>query len=246
MTLHNETSSRKRRPSLGRVLSVLALILPIAACAKVDRMATGTTIPDDYHARHPIVLANTARTLDIFVVSDSGKLDQRQKADLEAFARLYRMRGRGQMSAMVPSNIMPSAREATLNTIRSSLAANGIKGYLLVSTFPVTDDGLASPIRLSYQQLAAKVATRCGEWPADLASGSSAVGWENRPYYNLGCSTQQALASQVDDPLDLVRPRDMELADVQMRTRAIGFIRQGTDPGTIWTTTTTNIGNLGN
>ncbi len=246
MTLQNPSSARKSKPSLGRVLSVLALILPLAACAKVDRMATGTTIPDDYHARHPIVLTNSARNLDIFVVSDNGKLDPRQRADVEAFARLFRMRGRGQLSAMVPSNILASAREATLNSIRSTLAANGVKGYLRVSTFAVADETIASPIRLSFQQLTAKVASRCGEWPADLASGSSAVGWENRPYYNLGCSTQQALASQVDDPVDLVRPRDMELADVQMRTRAIGFIRLGTDPATVWTTTNTNIGQLGN
>ena len=94
--------------------------------------------------------------------------------------------------------------------------------------------------------MVAHVASTCGEGPADLASGSSAEGWQNRPYYNLGCATQSNLAAQVADPVDLVRPRQEDPSDVAMRTRAISAVRTGTDPGTSWTLTNTNIGGLGN
>ena len=88
--------------------------------------------------------------------------------------------------------------------------------------------------------------SKCGEWPADIASGSSAEGWQNRPYYNLGCATQSNLAAQVADPVDLVRPRQEDPSDVAMRTRAISAVRTGADPGTSWSLSNTNIGGLGN
>ncbi|HEX4765570.1 MAG TPA: CpaD family pilus assembly lipoprotein, partial [Lichenihabitans sp.] len=102
------------------------------------------------------------------------------------------------------------------------------------------DPALAAPVRLSFVKLQAKLASRCGEWPEDLASGSNVDGWENRSYYNLGCATQQTLTAQMDDPRDLVRPRAEDPSDVQMRTRAIGDLRgnpvlQGTDPSTVYT-----------
>ena len=45
-----------------RLAQMLLLLLPLAACAKVDHMATGSAVPDDYRQRHPIVLANKPQT----------------------------------------------------------------------------------------------------------------------------------------------------------------------------------------
>ncbi len=85
-------------------------------------------------------------------------------------------------------------------------------GYVAVSSYPVDNPMLASPIRLVFQGLKARVADRCGQWPTDLASGGSIEGWKNEGYQNFGCATQSALAAQIDDPRDLVQARALDAA----------------------------------
>jgi pilus assembly protein CpaD len=109
----------------------------------------------------------------------------------------------------------------------------------------VADAALASPIRLSFRGLKAEVASRCGQWPHDLASGSSIDGWKNESYWNFGCATQSVLAAQVDDPRDFARARALGPADEEMRLRAIKDVREGKDPGTNWVTKLTSIGQVG-
>jgi pilus assembly protein CpaD len=96
------------------------------------------------------------------------------------------------------------------------------------------NDGAAPPVRVSFTGLKAIVPTKCGQWPEDLASGSSVEGWKNEPYSNFGCATQSMIAAQVDDPRDFVQPRALGPSDVAMRTRAIEAVRAGQDPGTDW------------
>jgi len=107
------------------------------------------------------------------------------------------------------------------------------------------DRSLASPVRLVFQGLKAEVATRCGQWPADLASGTSLETWKNEGYENFGCATQSALASQIDDPRDLVQGRGSTPPDENMRLRAIQQVRKGQDPGTDWKVQITPIGQVG-
>ena len=163
-----------------------------------------------------------------------------------SFAAMFRSEGQGQISVFIPADVTPRLAQATLKSIREKLNSAGIKGFLKVSHYTAEQPNQAAPIRLSFEHIVAHVASKCGEWPTDLASGSSEEGWQNRPYYNLGCATQSNLAAQVADPVDLARPRQEDPADVTMRTRAISAVRAGSDPGTGWATTNTNIGSLGN
>ena len=238
------TFSTVSKASLLRRSALCGLLLSLAACSNVDRVVTGSTIPDDFRQRHAIVLTNAPQTLDIFVGGAAG-LDKRQARDVSNFATDYLGRGQGTMTILVPASQGPAAQH-TLHSVRTTLAAAGVKGHVNVGSYAPPDPTLAAPLRLSFVSLQAQAATRCGEWPADLASGSSMKGWDNRPYYNLGCATQQNLAAQIADPRDLVRPRVEEPADVQMRTRAIGNVREGVDPGTSWRiTNSNNIGTVG-
>ena len=100
-------------------------------------------------------------------------------------------------------------------------------------------------MRLSFDGIKAKVAHPCGEWPSDLASGSSTRGWDNKTYWNFGCANQNMIATQVADPRDVAEPRGESPADVAMRMRAIGNVRKGADPGTNWTTKNSSIGAVG-
>jgi pilus assembly protein CpaD len=243
----------RQRPPLNVILqrhsrfaSVLALLLaaPLAGCGVPDRLATGSTIPDDYRARHPIALSEQQFVLDIFPAG--GALDKPARDRIRTFVATYVRDGQGPVVIQLPSGVrVPYDSHRVVDQIRHELAANGARGYVNVGTYPPTNPMLASPIRLSYVGLKAAVASRCGEWPRDLASGSSVEGWENKPYWNFGCSTQSMLANQVANPRDLVNPQGVTPGDAAMRTRGIVKVRNGDDPSTKWVVKNSSIGSVG-
>jgi pilus assembly protein CpaD len=100
-------------------------------------------------------------------------------------------------------------------------------------------------LRLSFEALKAKVANRCGEWPRDLASGTSLAGWQNESYWNFGCAEQSTFAAQIADPRDLLGPRGKTPSDIEMRMRAIDRLRSGQDLSTSWQVKGTSIGSVG-
>lgn len=235
---------RNSLPLTIRVAGAAALAFGMGACAKQDRMTTGSIIPTDVRARHPIVLQQAPETLDIFVAG-SGGVDQRQQKDIKEFARVYKESGSGVIQILTPRGAYDGGRaSAAVASIRHTLSASGVRGETIVGSYAVADPQLAAPVRLSFMNLQARTDTRCGEWPDDLGASGAKGGWDNRPYYNFGCAYQQNVAAQVADPRDLVRPRSLDPADVQMRTRAIGFVRKGGDPTTYWTTSSTPLGTV--
>ncbi len=204
----------------------------LAGCT--DRLATGATISDDYRERHPIVLTESPVTLNLFPTS---KLDDASRRRVVEFAGQSREAGASVIEILVPVGALNEAQNrSALPAIKAALAAGGSAAALSVGSYPAPDARTAAPLRLAYRTLTARVPHRCGEWPADLASASSTEGWDNRPYWNLGCSYQNMIARQVDDPRDLEAPRAESPGDVKMRTRAIEKVRQGIDPSTAWAT----------
>jgi len=238
------TNSQKPRRSIAWAAPLVALSL--GACG-VDRAATGTIVSPstDYTKTHPIQVSEGAITMDIF--PGKGKMDRATDLRLKEFAQNYREQGLGQIEALFPAGSVDDARlRAALPEIRRSLAAGGAKGNISIGSYPVEPGDAAPPIRLAYRALKARVGNRCGEWPADLANGSTLEGWQNRPYWNFGCAYQSAFATQVADPRDFAAPRAEAPIDVEMRRRGIEKVREGADPGSTWKTTNSNIGGVGN
>jgi pilus assembly protein CpaD len=234
----------RSRLSLLRVAAAAAIGLSLGACARQDRMVTGSIIPTDVRARHPIVLANAPQTLDLFV-SGEAALDVRQKQDVVDFAKSYVASGSGPIQILVPRGTGQEARAQNMaGAVRATLVAGGVRGHIDVSSYAVADPRLAAPVRVTFAALEARADRRCGEWPDDLGASGSSGGWDNRPYYNFGCAYQQNMAAQIADPRDLVRPRHLEPADSPMRIRAITGVRDGVDPGTKWSSSPSYIGNV--
>jgi pilus assembly protein CpaD len=223
------------------LLFLAASALSLSACG-VDYASNDVAGTGDYHQRHPILLAEAPTAIDVFPVG--GGIDTQSAAKIRAFAERYRELGSGQITILAPTG-RHYGGDNLVSEIRRSLYANGVRGYVSVGTYPVSDPALASPIRLVFQGLRATVPSRCGQWPHDLASGSSIDGWKNSSYENFGCATQSVLAAQVDDPRDLAQSRASGPPDEEMRLRAIGDVRKGQDPGTDWKTQTTTIGQVG-
>lgn len=234
-------------PELNRLrafLLPLGIAATLCGCADIDRMNTSSMAMDDYRNRHPIVLGEQERRLDIFPSPEIRGLDPYSAAQVAEFGTLYRNTGRGPINVFIPA-LSRAAPPVTVAEIRRALAAGGAAAPLEISTYPVINRDLASPVRLSFVGLKASVADPCGQWPSDLASGSSVQGWENKQYWNYGCSYQSMLAEQVADPRDLVGPRAEDPADTEMRSRAISQMRKGTDPSTDWKTKNTSISTVG-
>lgn len=238
------TREKLRSHPLVTMLAIFLLAGPLAACGGVDRVIPSSAPSDDYEKRHPIELRQDVYKLDLFV---GGSLDSRSKGQIAEFAQTWHRLGGGQMRLLLPTGAGNGASNTyALNEIRHELLRNGVRGAISVGSYAVADPRLASPLQLSFVGLKAKVASRCGEWPEDLASGSSIQGWGNHTYWNHGCSYQNMLAAQVADPRDLADKQGEGPKDTEMRTRAIGNVRKGTDPGTAWTTKNSSIGAVGN
>jgi pilus assembly protein CpaD len=230
-------SSRNVTPASRLTVAVLALGALLGGCAKrsteADALAFG---PDDVRERHPIVLRDAPRSLDVFVGRSGGTLDHRQAEDVASFAREFRRSGKGGLVAEVPTGARRDhATHDTLNGIRAALSRGGVSPAILsVRSYPVQDPGLASPIRLTFASLQASVPHDCGQWPADLGASNFRFSSSNAPYWNFGCAAQATLAAQVADPIDLVRSRDEGRSDIVKRMGAIAKIRDGKDPSTLY------------
>ena len=229
--------------SLRKAAASAVLLMPLAGCGTTDRIKTSSIPLEDYKVRHPIVIAETRTSIDVFPSASEGRLDSHTAKQVFTFAAQYRELGRGPMLILVPRGI--GEPRTIVADIRRVLAAGGARSGVQVSTYPVADPRLVSPVRISYQGVRAKVADQCGQWPSDLASGTSVESWDNKPYWNLGCATQTMIAAQTSDPRDLVTPRGEESPDTVIRSRSIENIRKGTDPNTSWATKNSNIGGIG-
>jgi pilus assembly protein CpaD len=239
-----QASSRMTVPShrvLGGASIGLLLLLPLMGCSSTDKMPTSSIPQDDYRIRHPILLSQDTVSVDLFPTQSQGKIDFRTAKQVGTFAEDYKMFGRGPILMLVPT------REAAgiAANIKAALAAAGVTGKIDVESYPATDAALASPVRLSFTGLKARVGDRCGQWPRDLGSGSNVEEWNNASYYNFGCATQSMIAAQTADPRDLVTPRGEDPADTLTESRAIEKVRAGTDPTTSWATHNSSIGSVG-
>lgn len=239
--------ARKTRPRarrLGRILAA-ALLAPLGACG-VQRTLPPPATHHDYHDRHPVVLSDAPQVLDVFPASFRGRIDSDTQGRINEFVARYREFGHGQITMLTPVGSPAAAASASeANAVRRALAYAGIGGNIISGTYPVTDPKLAAPIRLSFQSLKAKVAGRCGEWPRDLASGSTVDGWENQTYWNFGCASQATLSAQVADPRDLANPRGETPSDIELRMRNINKMRRGEEPSTMWRLKASDISQVG-
>lgn len=218
---------------LRSALALAVLAGALSACAP-DRVVTNSTssYPHDVRNRHPVVLADAPRTLDVFL-ANGGRIGQRQREDVQAFAAEYRKAGRGPLVAHLPAS--EANAHWALEGVRRAIAEGGVPGdVLVVSRYRPADPAIASPIRLSFHRLQAKVAGKCGMWPQDLGGSDPTFNASNDAYWNFGCAFQSNLAAQIADPVDLVRGRPETPGDTQRRTKDIQDLRDGKDPSTVY------------
>jgi pilus assembly protein CpaD len=212
MTRDEETSSMSsqlRRTSIARerasrLAAIVLLAAALAGCNTVRE--TVDPVPTDYRLRHPITLQERNRTVELFIGTNRGGLTPAQRADVLAFAHVWKREATGGVVIDVPTGT-PNERAAadSVHEIQSILGAAGVPPGG-VRPYRPSDPTRLATIRLNYPRIAAE-AGPCGLWPNDLGLSEWNVEKENRPYWNLGCATQRNLAAMVDNPADLAQPR---------------------------------------
>ncbi len=206
----------------GLVLGLLTTAALAQGCAR-DPMSTGA-IPDDYRTRHPITLSEAQHSLDIPVSSGDNRLTVGMADNIKGFAQSYTATSSGVVQIQVPTGSANSAAASILKRqIRSVLNSSGIPAGKIVEThYGAAPTGDAAPIRLSFIAMTAMTG-QCGQWPDDLSNNT----YSNKNWYNFGCASQNNLAAQVANPMDLVGPRGMSPIDAERRSVVIGNYRAG-------------------
>lgn len=229
------TSSRFARPATGAFLIALAAMLAGCNHAKEELEITAA-VPSDYRQRHPIVVQEADRTVEVFVGSERGGLTGPQRADIAGLGQTWLREGTGAIVIEQPVGT-PNARAArdSLREIQSLLTAMGVpaRGIKVRDYKPASERQFAT-IRVNYPRIIAD-AGPCGVWPEDLGpSIKNKSYYENRQYHNFGCASQRNLAAMVANPADLVQPRAEAPADSARRAIAFDKYRKGTTTATTY------------
>ncbi|WP_027521685.1 CpaD family pilus assembly protein [Bradyrhizobium sp. Ec3.3] len=230
------TRSPQNRNSALRVSSALVgIAIALGACTHTDEAVTAS-IPDDFKQRHPIAIEEQNRSIVVFVGHARGGLTAAQRADVMGLASTWTHEGTGAIHIDVPTDT-PNARPAaeSLREIQAMLAAAGVPPRgVLVRRYRPEDPRFLPPIRLTYSRIAA-VAGPCGLWPEDIGPSSKNPRWfENKSYYNFGCSYQRNMAAMIDNPSDLEQPRPETPAYTMRRSEAFEKYRKGQTTATVY------------
>lgn len=229
MTKDHRTVARRCAKAALRLMAAGGLAALLAGCNQSSKL-TQAEYPNDYRQRHPITLKEGDRTVEVFIGRNRGGLSPVQRADVLAFAQLWRRESTSGIVIEVPQG-KASAQSAadSMREIHSIFAASGVpRNAVFVRNYQQTDTALTS-IKINYSKMTA-TAGPCGQWPNDLGAAQDSSYIENRPFWNLGCANQRNLAAMVDNPSDLVQPRGDGPAFTGRRTIAIDKFRRGDNP----------------
>jgi pilus assembly protein CpaD len=188
----------------------------------------------NYRQRHPIVINEGPRTVELFIGDKRGTLSAEQRAQVLSFARDWQREATGGIRIDVPEGTRNAAAAASAaQEARSILTAVGVppQSIALHRSRPPNPGKLAT-LQLHYPRMTAD-AGPCGLWPHDLGATWDPEHYRNREYWNFGCAQQRNLAAMVEDPADLVEPRGEVPPYTQRRSTVLDKYRQGQGTATM-------------
>jgi pilus assembly protein CpaD len=227
--------AKRRGADIARLLAMLACASALSGCVtNREDVVVGST-PSDYRQRHPIVLKEEPRTVELFIGSKRGTLSGAQRADVAAFAREWRREGTAGLLIDVPAGTPNEyAARSALQEVRSILASLGVPPNAVnIRPHHTSDPNKLATLRISYPRIAGDVGP-CGLWPQDLGPTSDREHLENREYWNFGCASHRNLAAMVDNPHDLVQPRGETPAYTGRRTTVLDKYHRGESTATTY------------
>lgn len=228
MTVRYKAIVGRRAQAAMRLLTAGGVALALAGCME-SKVAHNEFAPD-YRLRHPITLKEGDRTVEVFLGRNRGGLTPSQRADVLAFAQIWKREAMSGIIVDVPrGGATDHAASDSMREIHSIFSASGVpRNAVFVRPYRPPGSALAS-IKMNYSKLVA-AAGPCGKWPSDLGISPGSRYTENQTYWNFGCANQRNLAAMVDNPADLVQPRGEGPAYAGRRSVAIDKYRKGEPP----------------
>jgi pilus assembly protein CpaD len=231
----NTISTRLGSLRAGSLLPLLLLAATLGACTHTNEEITAS-VPVDYRQRHPIVVQEADRTIEVFVGTGRGGLTASQRTDVAAYAQTWLNEGTGPIAIDLPVSTS-NARAATqsLQDIQAIFSSVGVPARgVTIRRYTPPDQRQFATIKLNYPKIIAD-AGPCGVWPEDLGpSFRNPIYQENRPYSNLGCAYQRNMAAMVANPADLVQPRPESPSYTMRRQTVLGKYSKGESTATVY------------
>ena len=218
----SDLRSGTRRPG-GRKWMLAGLLaagtVAMTGCASYnqDQMTVGS-VPDDYRLRHPIIVSENETARDIVIPRNLKQLSLRDRDIVKGIGSDFRRSGAKSIMILIPSGSPNehAARQAASQAVAELKQAGVGAHQISISHYSAAQHGESATLRIAYSDLAAGIASQCGQWNEDITATSA-----NRNYYNFGCATQNNLAQMVANPADLLGPRAMSEVDSTKRTGVI-------------------------
>lgn len=176
--------------------------------------------------RHRIQVTEAAERVEI-PVSSGASLSAETRAQVRNFASGYLQYGHGALVLSTPSGgANADAASVLAQETRMSLVEAGVS-YAAIAGSTYDAAGAASaPIVLTFTRYDAQAPDCAPLWEQDLAHQSN-----NQAWASFGCATQANLAAMIEDPADLLRPRDMDPRDSNRRATVMEAYRAGEPTG---------------
>ena len=197
----------------------LALAGLVAACSPNSREDIY-----DVEVQHPIRVERAVQTQAIDVSDVDLVINAEDMPRLDAFISEFLSSGGSmlEISVAIGAGGAPVARERALTLLRHAVKRGVRRGEVRVRTHePSAHAANAGPIVISFDSYRA-VAPRCGNF-----SMETAYNLRNVQQRDLGCSIQAALAAQISNPADLVRPTGRQPADTARKNLVLQQHRIG-------------------
>lgn len=202
--------------NLGFVL-LLAMPVVLSACAEEG----------DWRAHQRIVVERRPVSMALAVV-DEAIVKPEDMSRLQSFVDVFLNRGEAPLTVLVAA---PEGEEGLADAKRRAqnmvdlLTAMGVdQSSLRVVTPMAAADSKEGVARLGYDVYAVRV-PQCGDW----SDNSSFTPLKNDPSPSFGCAVSRNIGLMVDNPRDLVRPRELEGRDATRGATIIGKYRAGED-----------------
>jgi len=172
---------------------------------------------------HPISIDMKLFSASFEVRGDTVTLSDDDRERAEAFMADYRQRGLGRLSITSPSGTQNTAAATQISAELSEIARSaGVRTRAIeIAPYRAPESEQAPPVVVSFTAYEAQ-ASECGDFSRNFASAPL-----NQLAPNFGCATQHNLAAMIENPEDLVHPRNEGPADQQRRQTTLDKYRKG-------------------
>ncbi|MCX7359997.1 MAG: CpaD family pilus assembly protein [Alphaproteobacteria bacterium] len=206
----------------SRLPLLLLGVSTLAACAGIPKPEVASAPLATQADRYQPTAEAAVQRLEIAVAPGQTQLGANERAQLASFANDYLRYGHGPLALETPSGGGNSDSASVLAAdARRALADSGVS-YAAIAGSTRDAGGEMLPILVSFNRFEAQAPDCAPLYEQDLAHQSN-----NQPWSSFGCATNFNLAAMVEDPADLVRPRDAAARDSERRDTVMDAYRAG-------------------